>query len=493
MDLTLSDLPLAPAVDQVAAVKNGVVSAADLLEATLARYERFNPDLNAIVVTSLDEARARAAELDAAAAAGQPLGPLHGLPMTIKEAFNWAGKPTTWGYPAMADNIADDNATMVQRLHDAGAVIYGKTNVPISLGDWQSFNEIYGTTNNPWDLSRSPGGSSGGSAAALAAGMAGLELGSDIGASIRNPAHYCGVFGHKPTFDLLPMTGHSLPGSHPLIDIGVVGPLARSAADLDLALDVLAGPDRFNAVGYRIDLPSEPRTELSQFKVGVMLESPVLTQDDELTAQLTASVAALEQAGLQVHWDAKPDIDQIAAHENYLVLLRAALAAFVEEDDLGPHEAAAERYRAGDRDYRAIAGRGITISHRHWWHASNERENLRGKWAEFFNDYDLLLCPIAASAAIMHDHVGERPERTIAVNGGRQPGIDQMFWAGWSCNVYLPATMAPVGVTASGLPVGLQIVAPHLHDRRSIAFAGLIERELGGFVPPPGYEALPAR
>ncbi len=487
-DPLASELVMQTATEQATSVREGRVTAVALLDAALDRYERFNPALNAVVVTRIDEARQRAGDIDAAVAAGDPVGPLAGVPMTIKEAFDWAGTPTTWGYPAQADNIATSNATMVDRLLAAGAVIYGKTNVPIALGDWQSFNDIYGTTNNPWDLARSPGGSSGGSAAALASGMASLELGSDIGASIRNPAHYCGVFGHKPTFDLLPMTGHALPGANADMDIGVVGPLARSAADLDLALDVLAGPDRFDAIGYRAHLPAETRTELSQFRVAVMLESPAIVQDRELTTQLTSSVEALAAAGLQVDWDARPDIDQIAAHENYLTLLRAATGVFVDDDEFATQQQHAARYREGDRDYRARAARGVTMTHRDWFHASSERENMRRTWADFFTDHDLLLCPIAASAANFHDHEGERADRMIDVNDGKQPTTDQLFWAGWSCNVYLPATVAPTGLTASGLPAGLQIVAPHLLDRRSIAFAGLLERELGSFVAPPGYD-----
>lgn len=485
-----ADLPLRPATEQLAALRSGAVSARELLDATTDRYERFNPALNAVIVERIDQAQARADELDASLARGDEPGPLHGLAMTIKEAFDWVGTPTTWGYESQVDNIAVENATMVQRVLDAGAVIYGKTNVPVSLGDWQSYNPVYGTSSNPWDLSRSPGGSSGGSSASLAAGLTGLELGSDIGASIRNPAHYCGVFGHKPTFELLPMTGHTLPGIHPVIDIGVVGPLARSAGDLALALDVLAGPDGTMATGYRIDLPAETRTHLSEFKVGVMLESPVVTQDDEMTMTLRSGIEALERAGLQVNWDARPDIDQVTAHENYLMLLRSSMGVFTSDEEQPIHQAQAERWRAGARDYRAAAGRGITMSYRERWHVSNERENLRRRWAAWFQDYDLLLCPTAASAATVHDHSGERPERTIAINGGQQPATDQLFWAGWSCNVYLPGTVAPMGLTASGLPVGIQIVAPHLHDRRGIEFARLVERELGGYQVPPGYEAL---
>lgn len=482
------DLTLVPAVDQVAAVATRQVSAAELLDSTLERYEKFNPAVNAVVVTRIDQARARAEQLDAAAARGEPLGPLHGVPMTIKEAYDWAGTPSTWGDPALADNVPTVNATAVDRLLDAGAVIYGKTNVPLGLSDWQSFNDIYGTTSNPWDLSRVPGGSSGGAAAALATGMASLEVGSDIGASVRNPAHYCGVFGHKPTFDVVPMTGHAHPGCIGPVDIGVGGPMARSAADLDLALGVLAGPDGPSAAAYSLLLPAADKREPGDFRVAVMLESSVLTQDDELTARLAEAIEALAAVGVDVDWDARPAIDQHAAHENYVTLLRAATGPFLDDEAFAAQRAAIDRYQAGDRDYAALVAHGVGISHREWWHVANEREHMCRRWAEFFEDFDLLLCPTAASAAFPHDHEGVRADRTIPVNGGRQPTTDQLFWAGWSCNVYLPATVAPVGLTAAGLPCGLQIVAPHLHDRRSIAFAALIERELGGFVPPPGYE-----
>ncbi len=483
MDLTFSS-----AIEQAAAVAAKEVSATELLETALGRYDRHNPALNAVIVTKVEEARDRAGELDAATSRGESLGPLHGVPMTIKEAFDWTGTPTTWGIPAMADNVAATDATAVQRLTAAGAVIYGKTNVPYALGDWQSFNDIYGTTNNPWDLTKVPGGSSGGSAAALATGMATLEIGSDIGASIRNPAHYCGVFGHKPTYDLIPMTGHALPGHLAPLDIGVVGPLARTAADLDLALGVLAGPDGFDAVAYRADAPASPKTRLSDFKVGVMLESPVLTQDSELTAQLATTIEALAAAGVKVDWDATPDIDQESAHLNYLTLLRGALGAFLTDEEIDAQQDELARYLGGARDYEAVAAYGLTISHRDWWHVANEREQLRLRWAEFFETYDLLLCPIAASAAFPHDHDGTRASRTIPINDGREPTVDQLFWAGWSCNVFLPGTVAPAGLTASGLPCGLQIVAPHLQDRTGIAFAKLMEAELGGFVVPPGYE-----
>jgi amidase len=407
--------------------------------------------------------------------------------MTVKEAFDWSDTPSTWGNPAWADNVLEVDAVTVQRLLGAGAVIYGKTNVPLMLADWQSYNDVYGCTNNPWDLGRTPGGSSGGSAAALATGMSALELGSDIGASIRNPAHYCGAFGHKPTMSLIPHQGHSGPAPGPEVDIGAYGPLARSAGDLDVALSVLAGPAGLAATGYELALPEVRQTHLADFRVGVMLDTPVIATDSRMTDQLQSAIDALAAAGLRVE-EATPDIDQHAAHENYLLLLRSALGAMADDEARATAEAGAQRWAEGDRSYRSLMDHALRMSHAERWEHHSVREGYRAAWAGYFGEYDLLLCPTAASAAFVHDHEGERPERTIDVNGRQEPTTDQLFWAGWSCNVYLPGTVAPAGLTSDGLPVGLQIVAPHLHDRRSIRFAALMERELGGFVPPPGYE-----
>jgi amidase len=407
--------------------------------------------------------------------------------MTVKEVFDWVGTPSTWGWPELADYRPDQNAVAVDRLLDAGAVIYGKTNVPIHLSDWQSYNDIYGVTNNPWDLTRTPGGSSGGSAAALATGMTALELGSDIGASIRNPAHYSGVFGHKPTYGLVPTDGHAYPDQIVPTDINVVGPLARTAGDLDLALGILAGPSGPDAVGYRVDLPTADGRALSNFRVAVMLYSPCVVQDDELTGHLQNAVDALADAGLSVDDRARPAIDQARFHEVYVLLLGATRGAALPSSHPPTLEEDIERYHDGDRDFGAVYGRGISMSHGEWFELHTERERYRQIWADFFTDHDLLLCPIAASTAFPHDHVGDRSERTIPINGGRQPTRDQLFWAGWSGSVYLPGTVAPTGLTPTGLPCGIQIVAPHLHDRIGIAFAELVEGELGGFVPPPGH------
>lgn len=485
MDMTATDIALQGAQAQAAAVASGAVSAVELLEAVLDRYERFNPLINAVVVERIDSARRRAAEADAAAAGGICWGPLHGVPMTIKESFDWMGTPSTSGFADRLDWRPERNDETVQRLLDAGAVIYGKTNLPVGMADWQTFNPVYGTTGNPWNPELIPGGSSGGSAAALAAGMTALELGSDIGASIRNPAHYCGVFGHKPTYGLVPIAGHGSPGSPLSLDIGVAGPLARTAGDLRLGLDILAGPGGLDARAWRLELPA-PRRAPSEMRAAVMLESPCVQQDSELTDQLTATVEALAGLGVSVDYEARPDVDPERAHLIYIALLRSAMGWALPRRAVDALRGDAERFEAGARDYRAMAARAITMSHWEWAQAHAERERMRLAWAEFFDGCDLLLCPTAATAAYPHDHEGERYERTITVDGAEQPTMDQLFWAGYSCGVYLPATVAPAGLTRSGLPCGLQIVAGHARDYESLAFAGFMEQELGGYVPPPG-------
>jgi amidase len=265
-----------------AAIRAREIGSRELLEHYLKRIERHNPALNAIIVSDLHRAKQRADEADVALARGESWGPLHGLPMTVKESFDVIGLPTTWGLTELKDNIPTANALAVDRLLAAGAVIFGKTNVPVLLADSQSYNPVYGTTNNPWDTSRTPGGSSGGAAAALAAGLTGLELGSDIGGSIRNPAHYCGVFGHKPTYGIAPPRGQALRGSVAASDISVIGPLARSAEDLALALDIIARPDPVEAVGWRLDLAAPRGEALADYRIAVMLDDPNCEVDREV-------------------------------------------------------------------------------------------------------------------------------------------------------------------------------------------------------------------
>jgi amidase len=459
----------------------------EVLDLYLARMERLNGKLNAIVVTDVDGARRRARQADAALRRGKPWGPFHGVPMTIKESYDVAGMPTTWGLPALKDNVAPRNALAVDRLLAAGVVLFGKTNVPAWLADYQSYNDVYGTTNNPWDLARSPGGSSGGSAVALAAGLTGLEAGSDIGSSIRNPAHYCGVFGHKPTFGIVPPRGQALPGRVAQGDISVIGPMARSAEDLAIGLSVMAGPDEIDGAGLRLALPAPRRKALREFKVAVMLDDPAAEVDREVQARLQALADFLGKRKVKVSFTARPAFDTAEAHRTYIFLLRAATAGRQTAEEFSRNAEITRGLAPDDQRYYAWTMRANTASHRDWLAANETRHKMRWRWAEFFREWDLLLCPVASSAAFPHDHAGERHERMITVNGKRVPCVDQLFWAGYGGMAYLPATVAPAGLTPAGLPVGVQIIGPQYGDRTCIEFARLLEREFQPFVPPPDY------
>ena len=468
-------------------IRERKVTAAEVLEHFLARVDRFNPALNAIVWQDRDRARSRAKAADMALAKGEIWGPLHGVPMTLKESYNVAGSPTTWGDPALKDNVTETSALSVERLERAGVIVFGKTNVPLMLADWQSYNAVYGTARNPWNPDLTPGGSSGGSAAALASGMTGIDAGSDIGASIRNPAHYCGVFGLKPTWGVISPKGHSLPGVVAYGDISAIGPLTRGAEDLDLALDAMAGPDDIDGVAWKLDLPKCPATSLKDLRVAVKLRDPNSEVDDEMTGKLQDLVDELARRGVKVA-EAEPKIDTRRLHEIYVWLLRAATSARTPEADIARWKAAAESAGPGKLAYVEQMVKGCTLSHREWLGLNNERMQLRRTFNAFFRDWDILLCPPAASAAWPHDQTGERWQRLITVNNKRVPTTDQLFWAGYSGVVYLPSTVGPAGLTNSGLPVGYQAIAASGRDKWATAFSRLVEREIGGFVPPPGYD-----
>jgi amidase len=483
----MTDLAFRSARQLASDIRRGKIGCLELLDHYLARVERYDATINAVVVRDVDRARKRARAADRARGKGESWGALHGLPMTVKESYDVAGLPTTWGLPSLRDNIAGQNATVVDRLLGAGAVIFGKTNVPLYLADWQSFNAIHGTTNNPWDLARAPGGSSGGSAAALAAGLTALEAGSDIGSSIRNPAHFCGVFGHKPTWGIVPRHGQALPGQVAPVDIDVVGPLARSAADLGIALGVMAGPDPIDAAGWQLRLRPPRQRRLRDFKVAMMVdvqESPV---DSAVRDRLHALAEFLRDQKVKIDDRARPAIDTGEAFRVYVRLLRAATSARQTNAEFEKNVTIARDLRPDDESYYARATRAAVLPHREWLAANEARHRMRLAWAEFFTRFDLLLCPVAGIAAFPHDQQGERHERTVMVDGRHLPVTDHLFWAGYSGASFLPSTAAPCGFTADGLPVGVQIIGPQYGDLTCLAFAGMLEREYQAFVPPPAF------
>ncbi|HEX7811208.1 MAG TPA: amidase [Burkholderiales bacterium] len=481
------NIPFFSAKKLASLIRRKKVRSVDLLDLYLERVARLNPKVNAIVVLDEKRAREKARKADRAAAKGDWKGPLHGVPMTVKESFDVEGLPTTWGRTDMKGNIAARNALAVQRLEDAGAVVFGKSNVPVMLADWQTFNPVYGTTNNPWDVTRQPGGSSGGAGAALAAGLTGLELGSDIGASIRNPAHYCGVFGHKPTFELCPIEGHNLPPNLSTKDMLVIGPLARGADDLETSLKLIAQPDAWSARGVRITL-QKPKAEIRKLKVAVLTSAPNAEVDDSVQAGILAAAAAFAKKGAKVSDKARPDIDLFEAHRVFVHLLRGATSFALNDEQFALQQGLAAKLAADDSSYSAWMMRGNTMTLREWhgWH--EKRQQFRRKWAEFFDEWDLLLCPAAATAAFPHNQKGDRWERMVMVNGKPQPSTTQMFWAGYPGMAYLPSTVAPAGFTRENLPVGVQIVGPQYGDLSTIAAAGFLENNLQAFVAPPGYD-----
>ena len=481
----MTDLHFESAIVLAEKIRNREASSVELLNMYLERVDKYNPDLNAIIVDIREEARRDAEEADKAVAAGDELGPLHGVPMTVKESYDIAGTPSTWGSVDFKDNIADKDALSIARLKKAGAVIFGKTNVPLMLSDFQSYNDVYGTTNNPWDVTRVPGGSSGGSAATLASGMAGIETGSDIGGSIRNPAHFCGVFGHKPTYLMLPPRGHALNGIVAPSDLSVIGPLGRSAQDVETATLVMAGPDEIASRGMQLNLPTFEKNP-SDLRVAVWRDDDLAPVDVSVLKKVDAVATALKDAGAQVNFDARPSFASEHHHTVYQSLLQMTMScrqpAEVYDDAVRRANALAD----DDHSLEAEQLRNQVGRFRDWVFRNEERTKIRWAWRCFFEDYDVVLAPIMARSAFPHDH-RRFGERTITVNGSDQPYFTQVFWAGIAINAYLPSTVIPAGLDDDGLPIGLQIIGPEYGDLTTLGVAKQLESAGFAFQAPPSY------
>ena len=471
-----------------AAIRDKRVSSAELLDALLARVDEHNPAINAVVARDVDRAREQARAADAATAAGESWGPLHGLPMTIKDSIETEGLTTTSGAPELRDHVPARDASAVARLKAAGAIVFGKTNLPLYAGDLQSYNDVYGTTNNPWDLGRTPGGSSGGAVAALATGMTPLELGSDIGGSIRIPASFTGVAGIKPSYGVVPVRGHipGPPGTLGRPDIATLGPLARSVRDLSLALDVLVGPEDDDARAWSIALPP-PRAVGNDLRVRVLLDHDHLFTSSAVRGTLSAAIDRLADSGVKVEAADGTAAELIGEGAAMAMGMIGAVtvAGMPDESFEFLCSMAAAEPTPGEPPLMA-ALRTMTSRHRRWLHLDEQRHQLRSRWAAWFEDVDALLAPACGVPAFPHQHDGQPTMRTLDVDGQTVP----YFQNGWSTAfglVYLPAACVPAGLTPEGLPVGLQVVAPYLEDNTALAGAALVEERLGGFVPPPAF------
>jgi len=472
-----------------AALDRREISAVELLDAHLEQYRSLNAALNVVVAVDLEAAAAAARAADAALAEGRA-GPLAGLPMTIKDVFEVVGMPATCGLPVLADHYPARDADAVAALRAAGAVIWGKTNVPAGAVDHQSFNPIHGVSRNPWDLERTTGGSSGGAAGAVAAGLTPLDFGSDIGGSIRVPSHFCGVYGSKPTWGVVSGRGHipPMPGARGKTPLGVYGPIARSAFDLEWVLDIAVGADDLDRRAWSVRLPRSRHERLQDFRVGLWLDAHPL--DDGYRAAIESFVEDLERLGVKVDRRARPAIDPDDSYEIYLATLMALQGAGVPPEDYAAQVEAGSK-AADPASYAARIGRFMSQSVRDLGAAESRREGLQAAWRGFFEGCDLLICPIFPRVAFPHDPTGDghmaQYERRLIVNGRPIPYLDGLKWPGLVTVAELPATAIPTGRLVDGAPAGVQIIAGHLDDRTTLRFAQLIERELGGYrVPPMG-------
>ncbi|MCF3960166.1 amidase [Streptomyces fuscigenes] len=468
------------AAEQAELLDRRQVSALELVEAAISRIERLDVEINAVVVRDFDRALVAARAADAARARGER-GPLLGVPVTVKESFNIAGLPTTWGIPPFVDFVPAEDAVAVRRLKAAGAVVLGKTNVPVALGDLQTYNPIHGTTRNPWDAGRTPGGSSGGSAAALAAGFGALSLGSDIAGSLRVPAHFTGVHAHKATFGVLPARGHVAPPNAPLDysrDLSVIGPMARGARDLATAFGVLSG-------GRHGGGPRPAPTEPAAWRVLLLDDHPLIPTSGEVREALGALARRLRGDGFRVsqHSDLVPDL--VEGARVYMRLLLASIASSYPPAAYEDARIRAAGVDPGDTALAAERARGAVLSHRAWIEADAVRARHREAWARLFREFDVVLCPPSPTTAFPHDHSADQWARTIMIDGVAHDYPDQLVWSGLAGAPGLPATVAPIARSAGGLPVGVQIIGALHADLTCIRFAELIEQRYGGFVPPP--------
>lgn len=483
----MSDLAFLSASDLACKIRDREISSLELTDHFINRIERLDDSINAVVVRDFDRALAAASKADKELASGNLTGPLHGVPVTVKEAFNITGLATTWGIPGFKDNIADADAEVVSRLRRAGAVFMGKTNVPLALGDIQTYNDLYGVTNNPWDLSRSPGGSSGGSAATLAAGLCALEMGSDMAGSLRVPAHFCGVYSHKPTWGVVPTQGHAPPGVMAAPDLGVVGPMARSIDDLILAMDLLVSAQPLNQPGWQPMLPRPGKHSLKEYKVAVWSDYEFAPVDEETTTRILTIGETLAKLGARVSDQALPGIDFKKNQQIFLNLMWSLTTDGMPDEQYLKARQLAAAIPSDDVSEAAVAARARVLSHRDWLHYNNQREFLRYAWREFFDEWDILICPALAVPAFPHDH-GPIEQRTLTVNGVAQAYFQSMFWAGVGTVSYLPSTVFPTGLTRDGLPLGLQAISAEYNDYITLDFVNLLARHAGGVLIPPGYQ-----
>jgi amidase len=453
------DILFASATELAAAIRSREISALEVLDLYLERISELNPTLNAIITMDAGAARERARAADAALARGDDWGPLHGVPFTLKDAHSTAGMRTTAGCEALAENIPSSDSTVTSRLKSAGGILIGKTNVPPMLDDWQSCNPIFGRTSNPWDVTRTPGGSSGGAAAAVAAGMSAFDIGTDLSGSLRVPAHFCGVYGLKPTERRVSSSGlRRHPGEqHSVRAMAGIGPLARSVDDLALVFRVIAGPDGRDFDVPPVPVDDVPELTLRDVRVAVAPNFPNFRLADAIRDAVLALARKLEPLCAAVDQPALPELDYTAEGKSAADLIAMMVGV----------------YHPKEGDPGAKLGE--------YMQALRRRESSIASWERFFERWDVLLCPVAMCTAFPHcpkdtklDVDGKRVEYSLV---GAHTTL--FNYTGQ------PAVVLPWAVDASGLPVGVQLVAKRWNESRLLGIARAIARATVGSVRHP--------
>lgn len=476
----------APAHELIARLRAGTLSSFELTRAAIARVREINRNLNPVVALDEGAALGRAREADAALRTGRAPGLLHGLPVTIKDCFEVAGFPAVNGAPELRGYRPVHHAPAIARMVEAGAIVIGKTNVPRYSLDLQTFNDVFGVTRNPWNVDRTPGGSSGGAAVALATGVTSLEIGSDLAGSLRGPAHATGVCALKPSFGVVPTAGalSSLPGALRTPDMVVAGPMARTVADLGLLFGVLAGPAGREAAGWRLGLPA-PRAPANRLRVAAWLDDDNCPVASDVGAVLAGTCRALAGAGVAVDEQARPGFDPGEYFRTFLELMYAEMSAGFPENVFRAFTAAARRQDGhAERAALTLMPGAVAQRHRDWLRTCERRETYRAAWDEFFTRYDVLLTPAMPTTALPHDH---RPfeARSVRLGGREFAYMQQSFWCGLATLSLLPAAVVPAGLAADGMPVGVQLIGPYLADYTVLELARLVEALTGGFRRPP--------
>ncbi len=471
---------------QAALLREGKLSASSLLDQTLARIEALNPALNAVVHLDAAGARAAAASADERLRSGLAR-PLEGLPVTIKDALDVGGMPSTAGHPGLRDRIPSEDSVAVRRLRDAGAIIIGKTNVPVFSGDFQAFNPMHGVTNNPWNAAFSAGGSSGGAAAAVATGMTSFEVGTDQGSSVRWPCATNGIVGLKTSWGLVSSWGMVPPPPEKRtlrnVELAVVGPMARCAADLDLLLPILAGP-RDPAVAAPALKPPRRLTPQA-LRVAVWLDEPFAPVQRAVTDGVRRAAALLGAGGAVVDETARPSFRFEEAYEVFALLNHWIVGYGLPAKIRDKIASSAGSFAPGDLSHRALQARGMRMTPSLYQEVDQRRKRIIRQWAAFFERFDVVLMPCAPVAALAHDHEPNIMARTLDIDSVKAPYLNFLQWAAPAAVGNLPAAAVPVGLTDAGMPLGVQIVAPFLEDRTAIAVAAMLEAAHGGFRSPP--------